>query len=106
MSDLPVPYQRFSEEYAQIWKAYEQLGETASQAGPLDHKVRELIKLGMAAANGSISAVQSHVHRSLELGVTPEEVEHAILIGITTIGFPAMMAALTWAKAAIQDHGA
>lgn len=104
MSDLPRPYERFQKEYPDVWKSYENLGETASKAGPLDHRVRELIKLGMAAANDSESAVHSHTHRALELGVSPAEVEHAILVGVTTLGFPKMMAALTWAKAAIAEH--
>jgi len=72
--------------------------------GPLDAKVRELIKLGMSAAVKSESAVQSHTHRALEVGASAEEIEHAIILGITTIGFPTMMAALTWAKDAIQTH--
>ncbi len=104
MSDLPGPYQQFTREHPDLWQAYETLGATASSSGPLDLKTRELIKLGMAAANGSMSAVQSHVHRALEAGVSPAEIEHALLLGVTTLGFPSMMAALTWAKAAIQDH--
>jgi hypothetical protein len=31
-------------------------------------------------------------------------VEHALLLGVTTLGFPAMMTALTWAQAAIGSH--
>lgn len=104
MSDLPKPYERFQSEHPEVWKAYEKLGETASTSGPLDHKTRELIKLGMAAANGSESAVHSHTHRALEIGVSVDEIEHAILLGVTTMGFPRMMAALTWAKAAIEEH--
>jgi len=104
MSDLPRPYEQFTREHPEIWRAYETLGESTASSGPLDLKTRELVKLGMAAANGSVSAVQSHVHRALEAGVTPAEIEHAILLGVTTLGFPAMMAALSWAKAAIQNH--
>jgi 4-carboxymuconolactone decarboxylase len=104
MSDLPRPYDQFSREHPELARAYENLGEIAAESGPLDLRTRELIKLGMAAANGSVSAVQSHVHRALETGVSPEEIEHAILLGVNTLGFPAMMASLTWAKAAIQNH--
>ena len=106
MSDLPRPYEQFTQDHPDVWRAYEALGETAAKGGPLDLKTRELIKLGMAAANGSVSAVQSHVHRALEAGVKPAEIEHAILLGVTTLGFPAMMAALTWAKEAIEAHQA
>ena len=104
MSDLPRSYERFQDEYPDVWKSYEKLGEIAATSGPLDQKTRELIKLGMAAATGSESAVHSHTHRAMEIGVSAEEIEHAILVGITTMGFPRMMAALSWAKAAIKEQ--
>lgn len=104
MSDLPKSYRRFKDEQTRVWLSYEQLGSSAAEMGPLDVKVRELIKLGMSAAVKSESAVHSHTHRALEAGASPEEIEHAIVLGITTIGFPTMMAALNWAKDAIQTH--
>lgn len=104
MSELPRTYQRFQTEYSELWQAYDRLGATAAEAGPLEVKVRELVKLGMAAANQSESAVRSHTHRALEAGATAEEVQHALLLGITTIGFPAMMGAFSWARAAIEVH--
>jgi alkylhydroperoxidase/carboxymuconolactone decarboxylase family protein YurZ len=53
---------------------------------------------------GNESAVHSHTHRALELGVSPSEVEHAVLVGVTTMGFPSMMKALTWVKEAVASH--
>ncbi len=104
MSKLPRTYQRFQADYSELWKDYDRLGATAAESGPLEKKVRELVKLGMAAANQSESAVRSHTHRALEAGATAEEIQHAVLLGITTIGFPAMMAALSWAQAAVDAH--
>jgi AhpD family alkylhydroperoxidase len=104
MSNLPKSYQQFQTDYAEVWQAYDQLGAAAADAGPLDQKMRELIKLGMAAATKSESAVHSHVHRALEAGATPAEIQHTLLLGVTTIGFPTMMAALSWAWAAIEAH--
>jgi 4-carboxymuconolactone decarboxylase len=104
VSKLPKPYQQFRDEHQAVYKAYEQLGEAAATAGPLDARTRELIKLGMAAANGSESGVQSHAHRALDAGATADEVQHAILLGINTLGFSTMMAALTWTKKAITTH--
>ena len=104
MSQLPKPYQKFRTDHPNVYKAYENLGETISKAGPLDGKMRELIKIGMAAANGSESAVQSHTHRALEAGATIEEIEHALMLGINTLGFSTSMAALGWAKKAISTH--
>lgn len=104
MDRLPKPYTRFHDEQPEVWQAYENLGAVIAQSGPLEIKVRELVKLGMAAACGSESAVQSHTHRALKAGASPEEIEHAILLGITTIGFPQAMAALSWAKNALDTH--
>ena len=104
MDRLPKPFRRFHDEHPAVWQAYENLGAAIAQSGPLEQKVRELVKLGMAAACGSESAVQSHTHRALEAGASPEEIEHAILLGITTIGFPQAMAALDWAKNAFEAH--
>jgi 4-carboxymuconolactone decarboxylase len=104
MSQLPKPYQQFRTNYPDLYKAYEQLGEAAADAGPLDAKTRELIKLGMSAANRSESAVQSHTHRALEAGATSAEIEHTLLLGINTLGFSTVMAAFSWAKTAIAGH--
>lgn len=104
MSTLPKKYQTLREKYPQLHLAYETLGKTAAESGPLDEKTRELIKLGMAAGRGSESAVQSHVHRALQAGASPAEIEHALIVGINTLGFAGMMAALTWAWKALEDH--
>jgi AhpD family alkylhydroperoxidase len=104
MSQLPTPYQQFKKHHPRVWRAYDKLGATAADDGPLDAKTRELIKLGMAAANRAESAVQSHTHRALEAGASVAEIEHTIILGVTTIGFPAMMAALSWARTAIAEH--
>jgi AhpD family alkylhydroperoxidase len=55
----------------------------------------------MSAANKSESAVQSHTHRALDAGATSKEIEHTLLLGINTLGFSTIMAAITWAKAAV-----
>jgi 4-carboxymuconolactone decarboxylase len=104
MKQYPKAYQQLRADYAAVFAAYEKLGESAAVAGPLDTKTLELIKLGMSAAGRSQSAVQSHTHRALEAGATPAEVEHALVAGVNTLGFSTMMAALSWAKAALGDH--
>lgn len=104
MNTLPRSFQRFQQENPELWRAYENLGAQAAEVGPLDARVRELIKLGMAAGIQSESAVHSHTHRALEAGASPAEIQHALLLGITTLGFPTMMAAFSWAKEAIEQH--
>jgi len=102
MTTLPKGYRKFQEKHPQVYAAYETLGKTAAESGPLDEKTRELIKLGMSAARGAESAVKSHVHRAIEAGATPDEIEHALTLGINTLGFPAMMTALSWAWEALS----
>jgi AhpD family alkylhydroperoxidase len=102
MSELPRTYQDFRARYSRVWSAYEALGAAAGECGPLDPRTRELIRLGMAAAAGSEGSVDSHTHRALEAGATPAEIEHALLLGVTTLGFPRTMAAWSWARKAIE----
>lgn len=104
MSKLPKFYLRFKKDHPRVWKAYEKLGAAAAEEGPLDAKTRELIKLGMAAATKSESAVHSHTHRALDAGATADEIEHAVMLSITTLGFPAMMTTLAWVQTAISGH--
>ena len=103
MSQLPKNFRRFQDEHKDIYEAYEKLGEAAACCGPLDGKTRELIKLGMAAAISSQGGVQSHTHRALDYGISPAEIEHAIVLGVTTLGFPKTMAALSWAREALGE---
>jgi alkylhydroperoxidase/carboxymuconolactone decarboxylase family protein YurZ len=41
-------------------------------------------------------AVHSHTRKALEAGCRPAEIRHAVLLSVTTMGFPNMMAALSW----------
>jgi 4-carboxymuconolactone decarboxylase len=52
----------------------------------------------MAAAAGirSEGSVHSHAKRALAAGATPDEIRHALFLLITTIGFPTVMASLSW----------
>lgn len=94
----PTPFQRFGEKYPRVMAAYSALGEATQEAGPLDAKTRALVKLGIATGCLREGAVHSHARRSLEAGATPGEIRHAVLLATTTLGFPSMMAALTWVE--------
>ncbi|HZO91603.1 MAG TPA: carboxymuconolactone decarboxylase family protein [Chthonomonadaceae bacterium] len=98
MHKVPGTFKRFLETYPEVARAYEQLGKATQDWGPLDKRTRELVKLGIAVGNRHEGAVHSHVRRALDAGATPEEIRHVILLSMTTIGFPNMMAALTWAE--------
>lgn len=65
--------------------------------------MRRLIKLGIAIGSESEGAIKSHARRALAIGVTPDEIRHAVLLGLTTIGFPKMIAALNWVHKAFEQ---
>jgi alkylhydroperoxidase/carboxymuconolactone decarboxylase family protein YurZ len=106
IQELPDSYQLFEQKYEEVFAAYEVLGTKAAQSGPLDFYVREMIKLGMAAALDSEGGVRSHVHRLLDAGASPEELEHAVVVGVTTMGFPSMIKVLNWVRSAVEKHQA
>jgi len=95
---LPKTYKDFTSRYQTIWKAYDQLGAAVHQQGPLDEKTRDLVKLGMAVGAQLEGAVHSHTRKALSSGATPEEIRHVVLLALPTIGFPSMMAAMTWVE--------
>jgi 4-carboxymuconolactone decarboxylase len=97
-TELPPRFLQFDQQYPAVMRAYEALGAATQEAGPLDPKTRELVKLGIAVGARSEGATHSHTRRALEAGATPEEIRHAVLLVTTTLGFPAMMAAMTWVE--------
>jgi 4-carboxymuconolactone decarboxylase len=104
MNKIPGRFTRFKETYPKVGEAYEQLGEAVAESGPLDPRVRALVKLGIASGARMEGAVHSHVRKALESGCTPDEIRHAILQATTTIGFPNMMAALSWAEDVLDQQ--
>jgi AhpD family alkylhydroperoxidase len=102
MEKLPYMYQKFTEEYPAIYQAHENMAQHCHQAGPLEEKTRQLIKIAVAAAVKSEGAVHSHTRQALRAGATADEIRHAILLTATTIGFPNMMAAFSWVDETIE----
>lgn len=96
MSTLPTTYRRFAELNPSVSRAYENLGEACVQAGPLDRKTRELIKLALAVGARLEGGVHSHVRRALEAGATASEIRHVVTLAVPTLGFPNAAAAFTW----------
>ena len=93
---VPKRFLKFKESYPAVAKAYEQLGAAARGAGPLDAKTRALVGLAIAVGARHEGAVHSHTRKALEAGCRPVEIRHAVLLSVTTMGFPNMMAALSW----------
>ena len=96
--DLPGHYKELRNEFPDFFSALEGLGQKARSAGPLDAKTVELLQLAAAAAVRSEGAVHSHARRALAAGASREELCHALLALTSTIGFPAVAAALSWVR--------
>ncbi len=97
-SKKPVFYQKMKKQHPAYFAALESLGEAVRKAGPLDEKTVHLVQLAGAAATRSEGAVHSHTRRALEAGASPEEIRHALIALTSTIGFPNVTAALSWAE--------
>lgn len=103
MPELPGHYVDMRKRFKGFMKAVDNLGKAASAAGPIDEKTSQLIQLAAAAAMRSEGAVHSHTRRALKSGANPEDIHHAIILLTSTIGFPAVSAALSWADDVITE---
>ena len=97
-AEFPKWTKQFQRAYPKVWRAFQKLGEECHRAGPLDARSRRLVKIGIAAGSGSEGAMHSAVRNALAEGVSQDEIRHAVLLSITTIGFPNGQAALSWAE--------
>lgn len=99
---LPEHFKRFVEKYPEIWESHQGLTEACADSGPLDRKMRELIKVAVSGAFNQEVAVERHAVMAVQEGASVEEVYHAILMLITSVGFPRASAALKWAQRALE----
>jgi alkylhydroperoxidase/carboxymuconolactone decarboxylase family protein YurZ len=100
---LPKVYEKFSAKFPEVFKNYKQLGLICREAGPLDPKCQDLVKLGIAIGANSRGAVMSSTRKALESGATKEEIVHVVLLALTTTGFPNMIAALQWVDSVLEE---
>jgi alkylhydroperoxidase/carboxymuconolactone decarboxylase family protein YurZ len=100
MPELPRAVDEFKRNQHVVWKAFTGLADCCHAAGPLDEKTRRLVKLALAIGAGLEGGTHSAVRHCLDSGITPAEMQHVAVLGITTLGLPASMRALTW----ISDH--
>ena len=101
---LPDFLQGVIEEYPDVWKAYQDLGEACGTAGPLDSKTVRLVKLALAIGAKSEGAVHSHTRRALRDGISRDEIQQVALLAVTSIGWSSSMAALSWIQDVLDKH--
>ena len=102
---LPKILNTLIDDQPELWAAYQAMGQACADAGPMDEKTRRLVKLALAIGARSEGAVHSHARRGLQEGISPEEIRQTAVLAITTLGFPAAMAALSWIRDVTQDDG-
>ena len=100
---LPKVYQQFQDRFPEVLERFKQLGIATREAGPLNAKTQDLIKLGIAAGANSRGGVMSNTRKAIAAGATVEEVEHAVLLAMTTTGFPNTIAALSWVQEVVAE---
>ncbi len=103
---LPKTYLDFRARFPELAAAHASAGIAAKQAGPLDEKMCELVKIGICVGAGLESALKSHVRRATEAGATPTEIEHAIVQAMTTCGFSRTVSAWRWAMIQFERDAA
>ena len=103
MATIPSKqYRKVQERYPNFLGAVEALGEAARKEGPIDDRTAHLIQLAAAAAIRSEGAVHSHVRRAIDAGANADEIHHAVILLTSTIGFPNVAAALSWADDVLE----
>jgi len=96
MAYLPEVYKGFKKHFPEISESYAKLAVSCNDGGPLNEKTREMVKLGIAIGLSSEGAIKSHTRRALAAGAKAEDIRHAVLLALTTAGFPTMIAAMKW----------
>jgi alkylhydroperoxidase/carboxymuconolactone decarboxylase family protein YurZ len=104
MAKIPGRFIKFQEDFPTVFQAYEALGKSVAETGPLSKREIALVKLALAAGAKMEGAVHSHTRRALENGLSEAEIRQTVLLGVTTLGFPSMMANLSWVDEVIAEE--
>jgi 4-carboxymuconolactone decarboxylase len=99
--ELPKPVNQFRELYPDVWKAFTQLGEQCHNAGPLNERERRLVKLALSIGAGLEGATHSAVRNAKTDGLNEKDIDHVVVLAVTTLGLPSATRAFTW----IRDQG-
>ena len=103
---LPEIYQAFSLKNPRPFSETTNNWASSCQAGPLDEKTQELVKLGYRHRHQFPRRRHaSNTRKCLAAGSTPEEIIHVVLLALTTTGFPNMIAALRWVDTVLNRSG-
>lgn len=96
-NSLPGTYKRFATRFPELVAAHEQIAKAVDAQGELDELTSALVKIGICLGAGLESALRAHVRRAMQAGATIEQIEHTLMLGMNTCGFPRTVAAWSWA---------
>lgn len=94
MEDIHDIFTQLKKQFPNVYARHEALGkEIHENSGPLPEKTRWLIKLAVSGASKHERSLETHIIKAKEAGATNDEIKHALLLLIPTVGFPAFMEA-------------
>lgn len=94
MKDFHRIFTEFKEEHKDLYESYESLGRVIHErSGPLEEKTRWLIKVAISGSCGHERALETHIRKAVAAGANFDEIQHALMLMIQTVGFPAFMEA-------------
>lgn len=99
---LPDAYISFQATFPEVGEALGGLGAAVDRSGPLDPKTMRLVKLALAIGGGAEGAVRSNVRKARSEGAGADEIRQVAVAALTTVGFPATIAALGWIDEVLQ----
>ena len=88
--------QTFQEQFPEIHDSFRVMQERCAAWGPLDDRARTLIELALASVRMQQNAVRAQSARALKLGISADEIRHAILLTLGNAGLSSVMASLAW----------
>lgn len=68
--------------FPEAYKIFRELAACTMKSGALSKKVKELIGVGIAVANGCDTCIMLHVNNALKCGATPEEISEAASVAV------------------------
>lgn len=96
MKDIHEIFSQFKEDFPRVYAGHEELGtEIHEKSGPLPEKTRWLLKIAISGASRHFSALETHIAKGRDAGVTDDEIKHTLLLLMQTTGFPSFMEAYT-----------
>ncbi len=94
MEDFHDIFTQFKKDFPTVHEMQEDLGrEIHENSGPLDEKTRWMIKIAISGSCNHKRALDTHIRKAKEAGVTEAEIKQSLLLLIPTAGFPTFMKA-------------